>query len=54
MAGSLLEISIRTPEREVFVDITARVATAFGQAKPGFTGLISVFVPHTTAGLTIN
>ena len=54
MAGSLLEISVRTPEREVLVDITERVGTAIGQANPGFTGLISVFVPHTTAGVTIN
>ena len=54
MAGSFLEISISTPEREAFVDITRRVETALVQAKPGFTGLISVFVPHTTAGVTIN
>ena len=32
----------------------SRVTTALGQARPGFTGLISVFVPHTTAGVTIN
>jgi len=54
MAGPLLEISVRTPEREVLVDITERVETAVGQANPGFTGLITVFVPHTTAGVTIN
>ena len=54
MAGSFLEFSVSTPEREVFVDITKRVETAVAQAKPGFTGVISVFVPHTTAGVTIN
>ena len=54
MAGSFLEISVSTPEREVFVDITKRVETAVAQAKPGFTGVISVFVPHTTAAVTIN
>ena len=54
VTGRPLEISIRTPEREVLVDITDRVQTAVAQARPGFTGLISVFVPHTTAGVTIN
>ncbi len=54
MAGSMLEISVRTPEREVFVDISERVQTAVCQADPGFSGVITVFVPHTTAGITIN
>lgn len=54
MSDSHLEISVRTPEREVLVDITERVQTAVGRAKPGFSGLISVFIPHTTAGVTIN
>jgi|WetSurMetagenome_2_1015567.scaffolds.fasta_scaffold309563_2 secondary thiamine-phosphate synthase enzyme len=54
MGGSILEISVRTPEREILVDITERVQSAVAQARPGFTGLVSVFVPHTTAGVTIN
>ena len=54
MAGSLLEISVQTPEREVLVDISERVRTAVNQAYPGFSGVITVFVPHTTAGVTIN
>ena len=54
MSGALLDISVRTPEREVLVDITERVQTVVGQTQPGFTGLVSVFVPHTTAGVTIN
>jgi len=54
MSGALLDISVRTPEREVLVDITERVQTIVGQTQPGFTGLVSVFVPHTTAGVTIN
>jgi secondary thiamine-phosphate synthase enzyme len=54
MAGSMLEISVRTPEREVFVDISERVQTAVNRAEPGFSGVITVFVPHTTAGITIN
>ena len=54
MAYSMIEISVRTPEREVLVDITERVQTALSQAAPGFSGLVNVFVPHTTAGVTIN
>jgi secondary thiamine-phosphate synthase enzyme len=50
----LLEIAIPTPKREVLVDITERVQAAISQGHPGFTGLVSVFVPHTTAGVTIN
>jgi secondary thiamine-phosphate synthase enzyme len=54
MTGPFFEISVPTPEREVLVDITDRVATAVSRAEPGFTGLVSIFVPHTTAGVTIN
>jgi secondary thiamine-phosphate synthase enzyme len=54
MAGSFLEISVRTPEREILVDISERVQSAVAQSHPGFTGLVGVFVPHTTAGVTIN
>jgi len=54
MAGALLEIVIRTPEREILVDITEPVRSALAESQPGFTGLVSVFVPHTTAGVTIN
>jgi secondary thiamine-phosphate synthase enzyme len=54
MAGSLLEISVRTPEREILVDISERVQDALSQADPRFSGVINVFVPHTTAAVTIN
>jgi secondary thiamine-phosphate synthase enzyme len=54
MVAPFLEISVRTPERETLVDITERVEAAVSQALPGSTGLIGVFVPHTTAGVTIN
>jgi secondary thiamine-phosphate synthase enzyme len=50
----LLEISVRTPEREAFVDITEQVARAAAQVTPASVGLVTVFVPHTTAGVTIN
>ena len=45
--------SINTKRRTEFVDITAEVAkavTALGVKD----GVITVFVPHTTAGITIN
>ena len=38
MAGNLLEISVRTPEREILVDISERVQTIVSQAEPGFSG----------------
>ncbi len=59
----LLEISIPTPDREVFVDITDRVAqsvahaVAQSESEPVGSdpiGAVIVFVPHTTAGVTIN
>jgi secondary thiamine-phosphate synthase enzyme len=54
MAHNLLEISVRTPEREILVDISERIQTMVSQTDPGFSGVINVFVPHTTAGVTIN
>ena len=42
---------VRTPRRVVFVDITAQVtAAAEGRGE----GAVHVYVPHTTAGVTIN
>jgi len=49
-----IEISVPTPEREVLVDITERVQRAVAEAAPGLSGLVCVFIPHTTAGVTIN
>jgi secondary thiamine-phosphate synthase enzyme len=48
------ELTVATPAREVFVDITHSVQTALQQAAPGHDGLVCIFVPHTTAGVTIN
>jgi secondary thiamine-phosphate synthase enzyme len=48
------ELTVATPAREVFVDITHSVQAALRQAAPGLDGLVSLFVPHTTAGVTIN
>lgn len=46
-------ITIKTTTRTEFTDITASVATAI--EKLGIDdGVATVFVPHTTAGITIN
>lgn len=48
----MIEISVSTPSRETLIDITQRVQDAL--AKGTVTGIVSIFVPHTTAGVTIN
>ncbi|MBN1320252.1 MAG: YjbQ family protein [Thermoleophilia bacterium] len=51
---SLVQISVATPGREALVDITARVQSAIAESAPDMSGLVSIFVPHTTAGVTVN
>jgi len=50
----VMELRVGTPAREVLVDITARIQSALAESAPGLNGMLSVFVPHTTAGVTIN
>ena len=46
-------LNVQTRSRTEFVDITAEVQAAVGRL--GLTdGAVTVFVPHTTAGVTIN
>ncbi|MDZ7821420.1 MAG: secondary thiamine-phosphate synthase enzyme YjbQ [Candidatus Marinimicrobia bacterium] len=46
-------LEVRTRSRTDFVDITAKVQEVVEKApSPG--GIVTVFVPHTTAGITIN
>jgi secondary thiamine-phosphate synthase enzyme len=56
MKGEIMEcnnFTVKTGGRTDFVDITARVAEAV--AESGLEeGLCVVYVPHTTAGVTIN
>lgn len=54
MAGqSLISFDVRTDRRDAMIDITSQVNQAIGQA--GLEdGLAVVYVPHTTAGVTIN
>lgn len=49
-----LELSVSTPARTILVDITGDIQRAVSESDPGFNGLVSIFVPHTTAGVTIN
>ncbi|OFX14898.1 MAG: hypothetical protein A2Z18_02490 [Armatimonadetes bacterium RBG_16_58_9] len=44
---------VRTSERHQFIDITSQVQKCIDEAQFK-DGLVSVFVPHTTAGVTIN
>ncbi|MHC4716394.1 MAG: secondary thiamine-phosphate synthase enzyme YjbQ [Planctomycetota bacterium] len=46
-------ISVRTRSRDQLVDITAEVAEAVAESGVD-EGVATVFVPHTTAGVTIN
>ena len=46
------EISVQTDRKTQLVDITQDVASALGDANGASAALI--FVPHTTAGVTIN
>lgn len=55
MNKSIVELSIATAQRAEFVDITARVQAALDQMPPPRNaGAATIFVPHTTAGITIN
>ena len=48
----MLEISLRTERKTQLVDITAEVQDALGETNGAAAAL--VYVPHTTAGVTIN
>lgn len=47
------EINVSTQKRTQFVDITARVASLVHK-KDWRNGVLTIFSPHTTAGITIN
>lgn len=47
------KISVKTPSRTCMIDITGKIQEVIN--KKGITsGVCTVFVPHTTAGITIN
>jgi secondary thiamine-phosphate synthase enzyme len=45
------QFTIKTSKRNEFVDITAQVQEIVGEVSEG---VVTVFVPHTTTGITIN
>lgn len=47
------EITVRTSARRVFVDVTSEIERSIAKAADR-DGVWLVFVPHTTAGVTIN
>ncbi len=47
------EITIETPSRDAFVEITEHVMAMVKDADAD-RGIVTVYVPHTTAGITIN
>ncbi len=49
----MITFQIRTPARECLVEITEHTARAVADASTSH-GLCTVFVPHTTAGVTVN
>jgi len=49
----MLELSVRTRSRTEMCDITPEVRNAIAGASAG-SGICTIFVPHTTAGVTIN
>jgi len=51
--GAAMEFEVRTTRREEFIDVTAQVARLVGESGIA-EGLAVVFVPHTTAGVTVN
>lgn len=50
---SWLTFEVNTSRRSELVDITERVAGAVERSKVG-DGICHVFIPHTTAGVTVN
>lgn len=46
-------ISVETPAHSVFVEITAKVKTIVHESEIE-DGIAIIFVPHTTAGITLN
>lgn len=49
----MTEITVRTEQKRVLVDITDRVSSAIRDSG-GEEGVYMVYVPHTTAGVAIN
>ena len=53
MSFTTLTFELTTGSREAAVDITDRCDDFLREAAPGRDGLLNVFVPHATAGVTV-
>ena len=51
---SSVDLRVSTGEREMLVDITSQVQRALTATAPHLEGTVNIFVPHTTAGVTVN
>ncbi len=49
----MIQIDVKTHEREEFIDITSQIQRAITDSGHK-SGAVICFVPHTTAGITIN
>ena len=47
-------LSVQSHKRQEFIDITDKIKTIVMSQKDVTEGIIVIFTPHTTAGLTIN
>ena len=52
-APAFRELALRTSRRAELIDVTRLVAAYLAEVKAG-SGVLVLFVPHTTAGVTIN
>ena len=50
----MLEFTVTTQARDVLVDITGRIQETLDAAGFEGDGVCHIFVPHTTAGVTVN
>ena len=46
-------VAVRTPDREAMIDVTREIATVVSGSGIA-AGVVTLFVPHTSAGITIN
>ncbi len=51
---ALVELRVSTGKREILLDITSQVQAAISETAPSYDGMVDIFIPHTTAGVTIN
>jgi len=50
----IMELTVNTRETTEFVDITRDIQQLISSSAPGANGFCFIFVPHTTAAVTIN